>query len=56
MIETVAKNRKYFSDRAYKKALDARKFYHIIGIPSVKNFKAIIKKFNEKLSCHSEEH
>ena len=42
-METVAENREYFSDRAYKKALEARKLYHIVGSPSVNNFKAIIK-------------
>ena len=49
LMETVAENREYFSDRAYKRALEARKLYHIVGTPSVNNFKAIIKGIQLKI-------
>ena len=41
MVETVDENKKYFSERAYKRAVEARKLYQIIGISSINDFKAI---------------
>ena len=43
MVETVDENKKYFSERAYRRAVEARKLYQIIGIPSIKDFKAIVQ-------------
>ena len=36
MVQTVEENKKHFSERAYKRALEARRLYQIIGTPSLK--------------------
>jgi len=44
MVSSVAENRMHFTKRKYDDAVKARKLYHIVGCPSVENFKAIIRQ------------
>ena len=43
MVSTVNENRKNYTNRQFDRAKLARKLYHIVGAPSVQNFKALIK-------------
>ena len=43
MVQTVEENKKHFSERAYKRAMEARRLYQIIGTPSLKDYKTIIQ-------------
>ena len=43
MVQTVKENKKYFSERAYKRAVEARRLYQIIGTQSLKDYKAIVQ-------------
>ena len=43
MVSTVAKNRKGYTLRQYERAKKARALYHIVGTPTVENFKALLK-------------
>ena len=43
LMQTVEENKSNYSERAFKKAVQARKLYHLIGTPSVKDFKNIIQ-------------
>eukprot|EP00980_Cylindrotheca_fusiformis_P012325 scaffold3017_cov81-Cylindrotheca_fusiformis.AAC.2 len=36
-VSTVKENREGFTDCQYKRALEARKFYHVMGAPTVDN-------------------
>ena len=42
MISTVDENKFFYSQRQYERAKEARKLYHIIGRPSLENFKHIL--------------
>ena len=42
MTLTVSENRKGYTDRQYDRAKTARKLYHIVGMPTVENFKALL--------------
>lgn len=42
LVETVAKNRKNYMTTQYEHAKRARKLYHIIGIPTLENYKALL--------------
>ena len=43
-IQTVGGNKKGFRKRQYKIALVARKFYHVVGAPSLRNSKVMIRQ------------
>ena len=43
MVSTVAENRKGYTLRQYERAKKARALYHIVGTPTVENFKALLK-------------
>ena len=43
MVNTVEENKSYHMDREIKQALIARRLYHSIGAPTIKNYKRIIK-------------
>ena len=43
LIETVAENKSYYTNRQFERAKVARELYQTIGHPSIKDFKAIIK-------------
>ena len=42
-VETVAENAKFFTNRQIEQAKKARKLYNVIGNPSVKDFKTLIR-------------
>ena len=44
MVTTVEDNKKKYTKRQYKNAAVARKLYHILGTPTIKNFKNILKQ------------
>ena len=44
MVSSVAENRKHFTQRQYEDAMAARKLYHVVGCPTVENFKAILRQ------------
>ena len=43
MVNTVNENKTYHTEREIKRATVARKLYHSIGTPTIKNYKGIIK-------------
>ncbi len=43
MITTVNKNRKGYTLRQFERAKEARKLYHIIGTPTMENFKSLLR-------------
>ena len=43
-LKTVGKNKKGFSEYQYKRELVARKLYHMIGEPTLKNLKMMIRQ------------
>ena len=43
MLQTVEENKNNYSERAYQRAIQARKLYHLIGTPSLKDYKTIIQ-------------
>ena len=44
MVSTVSENELNFTPRQRKRALEARRLYHIIGCPTVENFKHILRQ------------
>ena len=42
LVMTLSENRRGYTDRQYDRAKTARKLYHIIGTPTVENFKALL--------------
>ena len=49
-VTTVAENRKNYTTQQFERAKRARKLYHVIGAPSMKNYKAILKS-NQIRNC-----
>ena len=43
LVTTLSENRKGYTDRQYDRAKTARKLYHIVGTPTVENFKALLR-------------
>ena len=43
-LQTVRENRKGFTQREYDRALQARKLMHIVGAPTVDNFKSMLRQ------------
>jgi hypothetical protein len=43
LISTVAENRKGYTLRQFERAKEARKLYHIVGTPTMSNFKSLLK-------------
>ena len=43
LVSTVAENRKGYTLRQFERAKKARALYHIVGTPTVENFKALLK-------------
>ena len=43
LVNTVAENRKGYTLRQFERAKKARALYHIVGTPTVENFKALLK-------------
>jgi hypothetical protein len=43
LISTVAENRKGYTLRQFKRAKEARKLYHIVGTPTMNNFKSLLR-------------
>jgi hypothetical protein len=43
LISTVAKNRQGYTLRQFKRAKEARRLYHIVGIPTVNKFKSLLQ-------------
>ena len=44
MVTTVDDNKKQYRKRQYEDAMVARKLYHILRAPMIKNFKSILKQ------------
>ena len=44
MVSTVKENCKHFTTRQFACAKAAREFYHIVGCPTLQNFKYIIRQ------------
>jgi hypothetical protein len=44
MIQSVNENKKEYTQRRFDDAKQARKLYHIIGCPTVENFKFILRQ------------
>ena len=44
MLQTVKENKNNYSERVYQKIIEDKKLYHLIGTPSIKDYKTIIKK------------
>ena len=42
LVTTLSENRKGYTNRQYDRAKTARKLYHIVGMPTVENFKALL--------------
>ena len=42
LVMTLSENRIGYTDRQYDRAKTARKLYHIIGTPTVENFKVLL--------------
>ena len=42
-MTTLSENREGYTDRQYDRAKTARKLYHIVGMPTVENFKALLR-------------
>ena len=43
LVTTLSENREGYTDRQYDRAKTARKLYHIVGTPTVENFKALLR-------------
>ena len=43
LVDTVAENRKGYTQRQFERAKRARALYHTIGTPTVRNFKALLR-------------
>jgi hypothetical protein len=43
LISTVAENRKGYTLRQFERAKEARKLYHIVGTPTMNNFKSLLR-------------
>ncbi len=43
LISTVAENRAGYTQRQYERAKEARRLYHIVGTPTVENFKSLLR-------------
>eukprot|EP00980_Cylindrotheca_fusiformis_P003542 scaffold789_cov63-Cylindrotheca_fusiformis.AAC.1 len=43
-VATVKGNREGFTDREYTRAVEARKFYHVMGAPTTDNLKMLIRQ------------
>ena len=43
LVTTLSENRKGYTDQHYDRAKTARKLYHIVGTPTVENFKALLR-------------
>ena len=43
LVMTLSENRKGYTDQQYDRAKTAWKLYHIIGMPTVENFKALLR-------------
>ena len=43
LVTTLSENRKGYTDRQYDRAKTARKLYHIVGTPTVENFKVLLR-------------
>ena len=43
LVTTLSENWKGYTDRQYDRAKTARKLYHIVGTPTVENFKALLR-------------
>jgi hypothetical protein len=43
LISTVAKNRQGYTLRQFRRAKEARRLYHIVGIPTVNEFKSLLR-------------
>jgi hypothetical protein len=43
LISTVAKNKKGYTTRQFERATEARKLYHIVGTPTMENFKSLLR-------------
>ena len=50
MVTTLAENRSNHSHRDFERAKKARKLYHVIGAPSIKNFKMMLRS-NQIRNC-----
>jgi hypothetical protein len=44
MVQTIDENKKGYNQRQFEDAKKARKLFHIIGYPTVENFKAILRQ------------
>ena len=42
LLTTVEENKSFYSNRQFERAKKARLLYHVVGTPSVKDFKATI--------------
>jgi hypothetical protein len=43
LISTVAENKKGYTTRQFERAKEARKLYHIVGTPTMENFKSLLQ-------------
>ena len=43
LVTTLSENREGYTDRQFDRAKTARKLYHIVGTPTVENFKALLR-------------
>ena len=43
LVTTLSENQKGYTDRQYDRAKTAQKLYHIIGMPTVENFKVLLR-------------
>ena len=43
LVTTLSENREGYTDRQYDRAKTARKLYHIVGMPTVENFKVLLR-------------
>ena len=43
LVSTVAENRKGYTLRQFERAKEARRLYHIVGTPTVENFKSLLR-------------
>jgi hypothetical protein len=44
LVDSVQENKQGYSQRQFEDAKQARKLYHVLGCPTVENFKAIIRQ------------
>jgi hypothetical protein len=43
LISTVSENKKGYTTRQFERAKEARKLYHIVGTPTMENFKSLLR-------------